>query len=251
MTQFDDDARALLEKAADEKAPLSVFAAERGELEDLMACVAGCDFESNRHPTLECALGDDAARSSFEVGDFLEARIEVAGQMYRFEAFVFEHVRRGHARGFFLAVAAAPVLVRRRQRVRVEPAEGLRLRVTLGGADDSLKAIARDRRGLVSEGLLRNVSAAGVAVVFPSDLGRCLAIDDPVDIALRRPEDDAEMRVRGKVVHLKAKRSRQTLQCGIAFDMAKPPAPEIRRIAAYVMRERKARALTSSGLRFW
>lgn len=250
MTQF-DDARALLEKAAGEKAPLRVFAAERKVLADVAACVTDVDFQSNRRPTIECAVEDDATRSSFEVGDFLEAHIEVAGAVYRFDAFVFEHVRRGHARAVFLAVCGAPVLVGRRRRVRVEPKEELHLRLVLGGEDGSLKTVARDRRGVVGEGLLRNISAGGVGVVFPSTLARRFAIDDAVVVAVRLPGDTRELLVSGKVVHLKAKSYRRTVHCGIAFNIGKPPTPEIRCIAAYVMRERKARALASSGLRFW
>lgn len=251
MMQFDEDDRALLEKAAAEKAPLSVFAAERDGLEDVVARVEGCDFEGRREPTLECRLGDDGERSSFEVGDFLEARIEVAGQTYCFDAFVFENVRRRRGRAVFLSVCGAPALVGRRQRVRVEPAGTLHLRVALGGDDGSLKAVASDHCGVVGEGLLRNISAGGVGVVFHSSLAKCLVIDAAVAVAVHLPGDASEMLVRGKVVHLKAKPRRQTLQCGIAFDIDKPPSPEVRRIAAYVMRERKTRALASSGLRFW
>jgi len=251
VTQLDEDIGALLERAADEKALLSVFAAERGELVNLTACVVGCDLQSGGRPTLECALEDDAIRSPFEVGDFLEAHVEVAGQVCRVEAFVFEHVRRRHARTVFLTVSGAPALLRRRRLARVEPAEKLHLRVALGGDDASLKAVASDHRGAVTEGLLRNISAGGVAVVFPTDLARRIAVEDAVAVALRLPGDGSEMLVRGRVAHLKPKRSRQIVQCGIAFDIDKPPSPEIRRIAAYVMRERKARALASSGLRFW
>ena len=248
MSELAKGAKSLMVAAARDQAPARVTAGERREQEGVDGAIVGA--EARQGPVAEFRLREIYALAPFEIGDFLTVQTDVRDQIYRFEAFVVQQERAGRTRSLFLQVTGGPEPKGQRKSPRVAPGARMHVSLKLDTQQPSLRSQATDQMGGAVDGLLRNISAGGVAVSFHRRICERLALGDQVSLSLRLPDEASETMLAGTVVYMQNTR-RETTHCGIAFLEAGPNRTHLARIGDFVVQQRKARALASSGLRFW
>ena len=248
MSELVKGARSLMMAAARDDAPARVTLGERREQEGVDGALVSA--QTRDVPVVEFRMREMHALAPFEVGDFLALQTEIRDQVYRFEAFVVRVERAGRTRALFLQVTGGPETKGQRKSPRVAPGARMHVSLKLDTQEPSLRSLATDQMGAAVDGLLRNISAGGVAVSFHRQICERLALGDQVSLSLRLPDEPSDMILTGTVIYMQPTR-RDTAHCGIAFREAGPNRTHLARIGDFVVQERRARALASSGLRFW
>ena len=242
---------APLQLAARERVPVRLACVDTDALPDFRACILACD-QSPEHPrSLHWRLPPESSQVVLNLGDLLEARFRLDDQLYSFDTIVIELVRSTSHPALWTTLPEEVEAMSRRRHRRVQPAQPVHLSLSLASPHDPLCAFASAGPGALHRGLLRNISVSGLNTVFPPGVLAHMHVGQHISVSLRLPDDVEEAVLDASIVYLRKRKRSKTVSCGVEFRIP-PRRRHVRtRIAAFILRERKNHAVSTSGLRFW
>ncbi|MFH0964173.1 MAG: PilZ domain-containing protein [Planctomycetota bacterium] len=240
-----------LAEAARSRAEMRILQAEHSGLEGLEGTLAECGPFGSLPLALRWEIRRGTGAAQPELGEFLEAQLEIAGEELSFGTLVLAHERKGAAMSLWTTVPEELRVTERRRYQRVLPGRRILISVVLGAGTDPERTLATDGGDFHHTGILRNISNGGLKVMFPPEVLSGMHVADAVTVSLRLPDELEELTLAGRIRYLRRRTNSQTISCGVDFGEETQTQGARARIASFVCAERKKRALTASDLRFW